>query len=202
MDEMAMERKRRGALVVGVVGRSGVGKTSLLELLIAALEGRGVAVGAAKHASHGFLADRPGKDSHRLYESGARAVALLSPEQGVTFVRRSAPPAIDAALAALPADLHLVLAEGFSWEPIPRVVVTGPGREPRTEDLTGGDVIAVVTVRSYPEAGPPRFDPVEIETLLRWLSGRLLDAGPAATVGVGRVPRENAREEQACTSAT
>jgi molybdopterin-guanine dinucleotide biosynthesis protein B len=170
---MATERERRGPLAIGVVGRSGVGKTSLLELLIPALEAGGVAVGAAKHASHGFLADRPGKDSHRLYGSGARAVALLSGEQSVTFVRRREPPAIDAALEALPADLDLVLAEGFSWEPIPRVVVRGPGREPRRDDRSGGEVIAVVTVRAYPEALPPRFDPDELEALLRTLFARL-----------------------------
>jgi molybdopterin-guanine dinucleotide biosynthesis protein B len=175
---MARELERRG-LVIGVVGRSGVGKTSLLEHLIPALEAAGAAVGAAKHASHGFLADQPGKDSHRLYASGARAVALLSVEQSVTFVRRCEPPALDAALAALPADLDLVLAEGFSWEPIPRVVVTGPGREPRSEDLTGGEVVAVVTVRAYPDARPPRFDPTELEALLHRLLGRLAEeVGP------------------------
>lgn len=174
---MVSERDRRGPEVIGVVGRSGVGKTSLLERLIPALERRGLAVGAAKHASHGFLADRPGKDSHRLYESGARAVALLSQEQSATFVRLENPPAIATALAALPADLDLVLAEGFSWEPIPRVVVTGPGREPREEELTGGEVIAVVTVAGDP-AGPPRFDPAELEGVLQRLLARLPSQRP------------------------
>ncbi|RIL06183.1 MAG: hypothetical protein DCC71_07765 [Proteobacteria bacterium] len=77
------------------------------------------------------MADRPGTDSHRSYESRARAVALLSSEPSVTLVRRRKPPAVDTALAALPADLDRMLVEGFSWEPIPRVVVTGPGREHR-----------------------------------------------------------------------
>lgn len=189
MGERAKERKRRGVPVVGVVGRSGVGKTSLLELLIAALEERGIAVGAAKHASHGFLADRPGKDSHRLYESGARAVALLSGEQSATFVRRQDPPSIDAALEALPADLDLVLVEGFSWEPIPRVVVAGPGREPRSEGLTAGEVIAVVTVQGYREAGPPRFDGAELEALLQRLVAWVA-SGADAPVAADASPEE------------
>lgn len=192
VDERVRERKRRGLPVIGVVGRSGVGKTALLELLIAALAERGIAVGAAKHASHGFLADRPGKDSHRLYESGARAVALLSGEQSATFVRRQDAPTIDTALEALPADLDLVLVEGFSWEPIPRVVVSGPGREPRREGLTGGEVIAVVTVQAYREAGPPCFAEAELEALLQLLVTRV--AGARAAAGARTAAADN-REE-------
>jgi molybdopterin-guanine dinucleotide biosynthesis protein MobB len=143
-------------------------------------------VGAAKHASHGFLADQPGKDSHRLYESGAQAVALLSPEQAVTFARRSAPPSLEAALAALPPDLDLVLAEGFSWEPIPRVVVTGPGHPPKPDDLAGGEVIAVAEVETYPEGGPPRFAAGTFAAVEAAIVERLLGAGP--TNGRARVP--------------
>lgn len=160
-------------VVLGVVGRSGSGKTSFLERLIAALQARGISVGAVKHASHGFQADRPGKDSHRLYESGAQAVALLSVEQSATFVRRALPPSIEAALLALPPGLDLVLAEGFSWEPIPRVVVRGPGRAPKADDLAGGEVLGIVEVRAYPDDGPPCFDAHALETIASCLVARV-----------------------------
>lgn len=187
MNAVARPAARR-PLVIGVAGCSGAGKTSLLERLIARLEARGVAVGAAKHASHGFEADRPGKDSHRLYESGARAVALLSAEQAATFVRRTGPPSIEAALAALPAGLDLLLAEGFSWEPVPRVVVQGPGRAPRPDDLTGGELVAVVTVREYPDDGPPGFDEPVIEGLVAELARRLSPVA-ARTASEAPAPR-------------
>jgi molybdopterin-guanine dinucleotide biosynthesis protein B len=113
--------------VVGVVGRSGAGKTTLLERLVPALLARGVAVACVKHASHGFLADRPGKDSYRLFETGASAVALISREQIATFRRRDGEKGCDVSLAdavdSLPDGLDLILAEGFSWEPIPRIAV-------------------------------------------------------------------------------
>ena len=169
-------------VVVGIVGRSGSGKTSLLEQLIVVLEARGIAVGAAKHASHGFLADRPGKDSHRLYESGARAVALISVEQSATFIRRTRPPSIEAALAALPPGLDLVLAEGFSWEPIPRVVVRGPGRAPKPDDLAGGEVIGIAEVRAYPDGAPAFFDPATLEALEAKLAHRVAQAGAGSAV--------------------
>lgn len=141
--------------VVGIVGSSGVGKTTLLERLLPALEARGVAVGAAKHASHGFLADRPGKDSHRLYEAGARAVALISSEQVAVFRHLEGspvrPPSLADALAGLPPSLDLVLAEGFAWEPITRIVLVGPEETPRSEHLECGEVLSIVRM-------PPALD--------------------------------------------
>ena len=136
--------------VIGVTGRSGSGKTSLLTQLIPALTARGLAVGAVKHSSHGFQADRPGKDSCRLYEAGAQAVALVSRDQRATFTRlhteRDAEPSLADALMALPEGLDLVLAEGFSWEPIPRLVVVPESEAPLPQHFEQGLVIGIVHV--------------------------------------------------------
>ena len=60
------------------VAWSGTGKTSYLERLIAELSGRGVRVGAIKHDAHEFEIDKPGKDSWRFAQAGARVVAVAS----------------------------------------------------------------------------------------------------------------------------
>jgi molybdopterin-guanine dinucleotide biosynthesis protein B len=183
------------AAVVAVVGRSGAGKTSLLERLIPALAARGLRVGAAKHASHGFLADRPGKDSHRVYESGARAVALVSCEQLATFTRLDGPgvgePSLPAALGALPPDLDLVVVEGFSWEPIPRVVVVGPGEAPAREHFARGEVLAIVEGTPDPERRCAAFPGALVEALARVIGGRVEAAPPA---GRAREPSTAADE--------
>jgi molybdopterin-guanine dinucleotide biosynthesis protein B len=170
--------------VVGFVGPSGVGKTSLLECLVVGLGRRGLAVAAVKHASHGFLADRPGKDSYRLYEAGAEAVALISREQVATFARTAGSGAKDVSLAAalegLPEGLDVVLAEGFSWESIPRVVLFRSGEEPAPEHVERGEVLARVCAPPAPEGEPPAFSDALIESLIELIEARIGVAGGAS----------------------
>jgi molybdopterin-guanine dinucleotide biosynthesis protein MobB len=163
-----MERAR----CIGFVGPSGVGKTSLLEHLIPVLRSRGWLVGAVKHASHGFLADHRGKDSHRLYESGAEAVALISNQQLATFERLGREGvSLDRALASLPEGLDVVLVEGFSWEPIPRVVLAKPSQKPLPEHLGSGEVLRILYVPTLSGENRPCFS----KALLDSLAGELGD---------------------------
>ena len=170
---MTSAKPSRSTPVVGFVGPSGVGKTSLVECLVAKLTQRGHSVGAVKHASHGFLADRPGKDSFRFYESGADAVALISRAQIATFTRaeRGVGEEVSLAdtLATLPPDLDLVLAEGFSWEPIPRVVLVREDEEPARAHVENGEVLEVVNAPGPPFDEKPEFPAALIESLVQLL---------------------------------
>jgi molybdopterin-guanine dinucleotide biosynthesis protein MobB len=170
------------AVVIGFAGHSGVGKTSLLVSLIEPLRARGYAVGALKHSSHGFLADRPGKDSYRLYESGAEAVALISREQIATFTRTDpvaeGEVSLSAAMATLPKGLDVILAEGFSWEAIPRVVLHPEDKEPSPDHVSHGEVMTCVPVPAAAPGSPPVFDPEQIEELLRVIEERIANAKP------------------------
>jgi len=152
-------KRRDEPFVVGVVGNSGVGKTTLLEELIPELTGRGLAIGVVKHASHGFDVDRPGKDSQRLYASGPVAVALASDTQVATFVRpeRDSRVSLAGAMAGLPPGLDVVLVEGFAWEPIPRFVLVGPGQTPRREHQESGPALRIVEVAEPPAGTKPVY---------------------------------------------
>jgi molybdopterin-guanine dinucleotide biosynthesis protein MobB len=173
---------------VGFVGRSGSGKTSLLELLVAHLTSRGLAVGAVKHTSHGFLADRPGKDSYRLYESGAAAVALISGQQLATFTRLSGDSgpdvSLDTALASLPPGLDVVLVEGFSWERIPRFVVVPDSESPIPDHASRGEVLRILRVPATPDGSKPSFAPALIESLADEIELRLREGSGSRRVDV------------------
>ena len=178
-----------GPAVFGVVGRSGSGKTSLLELLIPHLTKQGLAVGTVKHTSHGFLADRPGKDSYRLYESGAASVALISRQQLATFTRRSndASPdvSLDTALASLPKGLDVILVEGFSWEPIPRFVLVPDSESPIPDHLSRGEVLGILRVPATPDGLKPSFTQALVEAITGEIELRLRQGGASPPVDSG-----------------
>ncbi|MBI2170094.1 MAG: molybdopterin-guanine dinucleotide biosynthesis protein B [Actinobacteria bacterium] len=115
-------------VVVGVVGPSGVGKTSLAERLIARFSADGVRVGYLKHAHKGFSHDVPGKDSWRARAAGAEVVVLSGGDRFVIDGPDHVDPRVLA--AGMPA-CDLVLAEGFSDSPWPKIVVHRLGFEPR-----------------------------------------------------------------------
>jgi molybdopterin-guanine dinucleotide biosynthesis protein B len=178
-----------GPAVVGVVGRSGSGKTSLLELLIPHLTARGLSVGTVKHTSHGFLADRPGKDSYRLYEAGAASVALISRQQLATFTRRgddTGPDvSLDTALASLPEGLDVVLVEGFSWEPIPRFVLVPETESPIPDHLSRGEVLGILRVPGKPEGHKPSFSKAVLEAISGEIELWVRQGGTNPPVGSG-----------------
>lgn len=111
--------------VVCVVGKSGTGKTRMMELLIAGLKRRGYKVAAAKHAREVEEMDRPGKDSWRLLQAGADTVVLSSPDKVVTTERPDKEPGLAELAARLKGDI--LLAEGFRSERMPKIEVHRAG---------------------------------------------------------------------------
>jgi len=78
--------------VVSFVAKSGTGKTTLLEKVIAELKQRGYRVGAIKHDAHRFDIDHPGKDSHRLTSAGADTMLISSPDKASAALKQLVPP--------------------------------------------------------------------------------------------------------------
>ncbi len=140
--------------VVSFVGKSGVGKTTALELVIRELKRRGRRVGTVKHDAHGFDMDKPGKDSWRHAEAGSDAVAVSGPHKMALIRRLDEEMALDD-IVRLMGDVEIVLTEGYkrgrqtqgrgdapgAWH---RAVV--PGRRTGGDHgrLSGGDARAAI----------------------------------------------------------
>lgn len=99
-----------GIPVLGFAAWSGVGKTTVMEQVIAKLSRRGLRVAAVKHDGHDFELDRPGKDSQRFAQAGARAVVIGS-EQKAALVERRGRELPE--LLELAGDVDIILVEGF-----------------------------------------------------------------------------------------
>ena len=94
--------------IFGLAGWSGSGKTTLLTAVIPDLVARGFAVSTIKHAHHAFDIDRPGKDSWRHREAGAREVMVASARRWALMheLRDAAEPTLEELVARMsPVDL-------------------------------------------------------------------------------------------------
>jgi molybdopterin-guanine dinucleotide biosynthesis protein MobB len=120
--------------IVSIVAKSGTGKTTLLEKLIAELKQRGYRVGAIKHDAHRFDIDREGKDSWRLSQAGADTMLITSPEK-LAMVKQYSPeqePGLAESVAIYCHDVDIVLTEGFKRSAMPKIEVH---RRERSEKL-------------------------------------------------------------------
>jgi len=119
------ERRDMSIPVISVVAKSGTGKTTLLEKLIAELKRRGYRVGAMKHDAHRFDIDREGKDSWRLTQAGADTTVISSPEKlaMVKIHEEMKELSLTDVVTSYFPDVDIVLTEGFKKSRVPKIEV-------------------------------------------------------------------------------
>ena len=113
--------------IFGLAGWSGSGKTTLLAALIPELAARGLSVSTIKHAHHDFDIDRPGKDSWRHRQAGAREVMVASARRWALMheLRGDAEPSLDELVTHL-TPVDVVIVDGFKSHPHPKLEVHRP----------------------------------------------------------------------------
>lgn len=168
--------------IIGIVGDSGAGKTTLVEQLIAHFAGGGCRVAAVKHAHHGFDIDRPGKDSYRFREAGAAQVLVASDERWALLGEQAAgdpATALSRHIQRLdPCDL--VIVEGFRGQAdiacieVRRAQVHGQGGYVRPPPPGR---VAIACDAGAPltdgDAGLPRLDLDDIDAVARFIADHL-----------------------------
>jgi len=160
--------------IFGIVGKSGSGKTTLLEKLIPAIRERGISVSTIKHTHHQFDMDKPGKDSYRQREAGAKEVLLASSHRWALLheLRGDEEPEIEDLLPHM-SKVDLVLIEGFKFNKHPKIEIHRPsyGREPLWPN---DDTILAVASDEKPE-GLDRtlIDLNDVEAIADFIIGHL-----------------------------
>lgn len=177
--------------VVAFVGKPDSGKTTLLEKLIPELSRRGYRVGVIKHHVHEFEMDKPGKDTYRLKQAGARVVALSSPTGLGVISDVDDDSDIHYLIARYFNDVDLVIAEGYKRLALPKIEVHRSALH--SEPLANRDETWVAMVSDVKVAGGlPSFDLDDSQGLAGFLIDTFIapatDGQTALIVNGKRIP--------------
>jgi len=138
--------------VFGIAGRSGMGKTTLLERLVPELRTRGLVVSLIKHSHKAIEIDRPGKDSWRAREAGCQEVLLMGDGRWALMheLRGADEPPLPYLVSRMQ-HCDIVLIEGFKSGDFPKLEVwrEAEGKPPLYPDWPG---IVAMAVEGTPPA--------------------------------------------------
>jgi molybdopterin-guanine dinucleotide biosynthesis protein B len=147
--------------ILSIVGASSVGKTTVLEKLIAELTQRGYKIAAIKHCAHDFEIDHEGRDTYRLRQAGAAAVIAASPQK-FALVQEGGLD-LEALATFYLNGVNLIFTEGYKNSSVPKIEVLRHGVN--TVPLINDDkLFALVTDVPIPR-DVPRFGFDEISQL-------------------------------------
>ena len=159
-------------VVLVMAKSSGTGKTTVLEKLIAELTQRGYRVGAVKHASRHMEMDKPGKDSWRFTEAGAKAVAVITVDKFALIQKTGERSSLEKITGQF-RDVDIILVEGFKNEKLPKIEII---RKEMSGEITAppGELVAVVTDIQGLEAHVPAFTLDDTKKLADFVVERFL----------------------------
>ena len=145
--------------VFGVVGWKNSGKTGLVVRLVEALAARGYRVSTVKHAHHDFEMDKPGKDSHRHRQAGAKEVLLASSRRWALMHElgdESEPCLEDLMRKLAPSDI--VIVEGFKSARHPKIEVRLKGAPGPEISISDAAIAAIASDYEIEDPKLPVFD--------------------------------------------
>ncbi|MBI5442118.1 MAG: molybdopterin-guanine dinucleotide biosynthesis protein B [Deltaproteobacteria bacterium] len=120
-----------GPPAVSFVAKSGTGKTTFLEKVIAELTRRGYRVGTIKHDAHRFEIDHEGKDSWRLTRAGASPMVVSSAEKlAMVHPNGRGEMTLEEIIYRFMTEVDLVVTEGYKTGSLPKVEVHRGARSP------------------------------------------------------------------------
>ena len=161
--------------VIAIVGKSGSGKTVLIEKLIAELKSRGYRVATIKHTHQTVDMDLPGKDTWRFSQAGSDAAVIASPSLITVFKNISGETGLEEAVRALGQGYDIILAEGFKSSKAPKIEVhDGDGAPPLFKE---NELCAIVSDEKL-DFNIPRFKRDDIVGISDFIEKEIIDKMP------------------------
>ena len=167
--------------IICFVGPSGVGKTTVLEMVIRELKSRHIRVAAVKHARHhGFEIDQPGKDSWRFGEAGSDVVILSSLNRLSVIHERTDEATLQEMGGMLEGKVDIILAEGYKKSNNTKIEVFRPEV---CQYLTSSpeDLLAVISDVNNIEFNVPLFSFLEISLIADFIIETVIQKAKCVT---------------------
>lgn len=143
--------------IISIVGKSNVGKTTLLEKVVKELKARGRRIATIKHDAHQFDIDHKGKDSWRHKQAGATMSLISSPSKLALVVDTDKDLTLSEIRERYVRDVDLIITEGYKSESHPKIEVFRS--ELRREPLcTEDDSLVAIAGDPPPPHTVPVFD--------------------------------------------
>jgi molybdopterin-guanine dinucleotide biosynthesis adapter protein len=160
--------------IVSIVGKSDVGKTTLLEKIVPILIARGYRVATVKHDAHSFEIDHEGKDSWRHKHAGATMSLISSPARVALVADADHDHSLEELREKFVRDVDLMISEGYKRETHPKIEVFRSDHSTQMLCEEDDNLIAVAGDPPRSPAGVPVFDLNDPEPLCDFLEERFL----------------------------
>ncbi|SRR6056297_1057724 len=99
--------------VISITGRSGAGKTTLIEKLVTSLSTEGIKIGVIKHTRHHIDDGDEGKDSWRYRQAGALGSVITTDKQAVAHLAFNETVSPENLVMMMSSLVDLVIIEGY-----------------------------------------------------------------------------------------
>ena len=165
--------------VVSIVGKTGGGKTQLIERLIPEFKRRGYRVATVKHSPGGMEVDKPGKDSWRFAEAGSDAVVVSSPDKFACIKSVDHDSSIEEIWHLIGSDFDLVLFEGFKKGKAPKIEVYR--KELREDLLCPAEILSAIVTDEVLDINVPQFLPSDTQAIADFIEKNSIFQDKGAT---------------------
>lgn len=165
--------------VVSIVGKTGSGKTQLIERLITEFKRRGYRVATVKHSPGGMEVDKPGKDSWRFAEAGSDAVVVSSPDKLACIKSVDHDSSIEEIWHLIGSDFDLVLFEGFKKGKAPKIEVYR--KELREDLLCPAEILSAIVTDKVLDINVPQFPPSDTQAIADFIEKNSIFQDKGAT---------------------